>query len=331
MSLRTIFTAATAVVVAAGVLADAASATAPGENGSITFRRYLGPDRTKGAIFTIAPDGTGERQLTRPPGELSDDFPDFASDGSFVAFQRCNATCAVYTVRTNGTRLRRVGPACTGHRLPPRCSDSAYPAISPNRELIAFEHAFGEIRDDQIDHVGIYVMRSNGSHVRRVTLPPTRAAEDIEPQWSPDGRRIVFTRFNVTAEPAGQAAIFTVKADGTDLRQVTPWDMNAGDGPDWSPDGSEILFRAPQTEDFLNSNVYAIHPDGTGLRQITNVAPGTKIYSSSYSPDGSSITFGMTGVDGAADVFTMNADGTGIKPVTRTPLWDSAPDWGGIK
>src|SRR5881398_2381259 len=66
-----------------------APATAPGKNGQIVFRRYLGPNRTKGAIFIDAPDGSGERQLTTAPAKASDDYPDVAANGRFVAFQRC--------------------------------------------------------------------------------------------------------------------------------------------------------------------------------------------------------------------------------------------------
>lgn len=314
-----------------GAAATTALATAPADNGPIVFRRYLGPERTLGAIFTVAADGTGERRVTAPPGRLSDDFPDFASDSSFIAFQRCNATCRIFTVRPDATRLEQVGPGCTGRRLPPKCSDSSYPAVAPNRRRIAFVRAFGRIRNDQFDHVGIYVMATDGSHVRQVTLPRRRAAEDHDPQWSPDGRRIVFVRFNITARPANRQAIFTVRANGTDRRRVTPWALAAGDGPDWSPDGSRIIFRAPETDDFLNSDFFTIRPDGTGLRQITHAPAGTRIYSSSFSPDGTSITFGMTGVDDMADVFTMHADGTAVTPVTRSPQWDSAPDWGGVK
>jgi Tol biopolymer transport system component len=315
-----------AIVVALGALAGAAIATAPGRNGAIVFRRYLGPDRTKGAIFIAAPDGSGERQLTRPSGKASDDYPDAGPDGSFVAFQRCGAnTCGVYVVRSDGTGLQRVDDGCP--LLPPRCTDNSYPAISPDGREIAFVRAFGRIRQDQIDHVGIYVMRVDGSHLRRVTLPARRTAEDTDPQWSPDGRRIVFVRHNVTAKPANKQTIFIVGAHGGGLRRVTPYDLKAGDGPDWSPDGAQILFRAPETESFLHSNAYTIHPDGSGLQQITHVTPGTKVYSSSFSPDGTSITLGMSGVGGAADVYTMHLDGTAITPVTRTPQWDSAPDW----
>jgi TolB protein len=315
-----------AIVVALGALAPSTFATAPGRNGAIVFRRYLGPDRTKGAIFIAAPDGTGERQLSHAPGKASDDYPDAAPDGSFVAFQRCGAnTCGIYVVRSDGTGLRRVDDGCA--QVPPKCTDNSYPAISPDGKEVAFVRAFGRIRHDQIAHVGIYVMRVDGSHLRRVTLPATRTAEDSDPQWSPDGKRIVFVRHNVTAKPANKQAIYTVGAHGAGLRRVTPYELTAGDGPDWSPDGTQILFRAPETEDFLHSNVYTIHPDGTGLNQITHVAAGTKVYSSSFSPDGTSITLGMSGVDGAADVYTMHLDGTAITPVTRTPQWDSAPDW----
>jgi Tol biopolymer transport system component len=173
-------------------------------------------------------------------------------------------------------------------------------------------------------------MRLDGSHRRRVTLPPRRAAEDSQVQWSPDGKRLVFVRHNITAKPAGKGAVFVVNADGTRLRRITPWEMSAGDGPDWSPDGSRILFRAPETDDFLNSDMYTIRANGTGLKRLTHVPPGTKLYSSSFSPDGTSITFGLTGTGGAADVFRMLADGSAITPITRPSAWDSAPDWGGL-
>jgi Tol biopolymer transport system component len=52
------------------------------------------------------------------------------------------------------------------------------------------------------------------------------------------------------------------------------------------------------------------------------------VLSASYSPDGRFITVALGGVDDQPDVFVMRADGTALQPVTRTPSWDSAPDWG---
>jgi TolB protein len=123
-------------------------------------------------------------------------------------------------------------------------------------------------------------------------------------------------------------AIYTVRADGGGLRRLTPFALTAGDGPDWSPDGSRILFRSPENDDFLHSQLYTVRPDGTHLKQVTHVADGTHLYSASFSPDGRRITLGLEGTGGAADVYTMRTDGTDLRPVTRTPERDSAPDWG---
>jgi Tol biopolymer transport system component len=319
------------LALAAFLLAPAAAlATPPGQNGQIAFRRYLGPDRTQGAIFIAAPDGTGERRLTTPPAKGGDDYPDVAPDGSFVVFERCIRACALYVVRTDGTGLHRVdrGRGCSLSRPRAGCLDSSYAAIAPDGKEVAFVRVSGKLRNDRFDHVGIYRMRLDGSRLRRVSQPAKRTAEDIEPQWSPDGRQIVFVRHTVTAPPAGKQAVFVIGADGTGARRVTPWAIKAGDGPDWSPDGTQILFRSPENEDFLNNDIWTIHPDGTGLRQVTHSGPTTKVYSASFSPDGTSITLGLTGVDEQADVWRIGIDGTGLTPVTRTPAWDSAPDWG---
>lgn len=318
------------VLVAAAVVVTAAPApaTAPGTNGQIVFRRYLAPNRTQGAIFIANPDGSRERQLTRPPAKGGDDYPDVSADGRFVAFQRCTVACSIYMVNTDGTGLRKVGDGCTAKKEPPACPDNEYPAISPDGTQISFNRAYGRIVRGLIAHAGIFAMRIDGSRIRRVSLPASRTAEDVESQWSPDGRRIVFVRHNVTAKPAGKQAIFVINADGSAPRRVTPYKLKAGDGPDWSPDGTQILFRSPENEDFLNDDIWSIHPDGTGLRQITHAGPQTKVYSASFSPDGTSITVGLTGVNGQADVWRIGVDGTGLTPVTRTSQWDSAPDWG---
>lgn len=308
----------------AALTASVALATPAGVNGDIAFRRYLGPDRTKGTIYIAAPDGSNERRLTRAPKGVEDDYPDVAPDGSFVAFQRCAATCHLYTVRPDGTGTHRVDAACA--KSPPACPDNSYPAISPDGRKLAFARAFGKIKHDTIAHVGIYTMNLDGSGLRKVTLPPARRVEDGDPQWSPDGKRIVLTRH--VYEPRQRQAVFVVGADGTGLRRVTPWKLRAGDGPDWSPDGTRLLFRSPESEDFLDSDIFTIKTDGTGLRRVTHAGPKTKVYSASFSPDGQSITLGMSGIKGQADVWRIGVDGTGLTPVTRTSRWDSAPDWG---
>ena len=309
---RAILVVAASITVIGGLCASPAGATAPGKNGDIVFRRFVAD---VGTLFTIKPDGTGERQVLTPPEGSTDDFPDFASDGSLIAFERCAELCHVMVVRPDGSGLRQVGTD----------GGNANAALSPNVRRVAFTRYSGPIRDDWIAHADLYTARLSGGGVRRLTRAPEFDAEDVQSQWSPDGRRLVFVRHYRDE----RSAVFVVNADGSHLRRVTPFSLQAGDGPDWSPDGKRILFRSPATGDFLNTNLFTIRVDGSGLRQITHQPPDTTVFSASYSPDGKSITAALQGVGGAADVYTMRTDGSHLTPVTRTLERDSAPDWGG--
>jgi Tol biopolymer transport system component len=63
-----------------------AHATAPGENGRIAFRRYFNKAQTQGAIFTIRPNGTGERRLTHSPRSKLTTTPDWSPDGHWIVY-----------------------------------------------------------------------------------------------------------------------------------------------------------------------------------------------------------------------------------------------------
>jgi Tol biopolymer transport system component len=67
------------------------------------------------------------------------------------------------------------------------------------------------------------------------------------------------------------------------------------------------------------------------MTQLTHAHAGEGYLSSSFSPDGKWITFGVslgTGKSETAAVYVMRANGTGIRVVIRSTFWDSAPDWG---
>ena len=64
------------------------------------------------------------------------------------------------------------------------------------------------------------------------------------------------------------------------------------------------------------------------MRQVTHASPDTMLLSASFSPDGRRIDYAQTGEGALPDIFTMNLYGVDVRQVTRTVLWDSAPDWG---
>jgi Tol biopolymer transport system component len=319
-------------------MAAPASATTRGDNGRIAFKGYLDADRSTGAIFTIRPDGTRLRQITFPAGGTVDDQPDWSPNGSLIAFRRCapDTVCAIYIVQPNGTHLRRLSAPCDAQ--PPdietECADESEVAFMPDGHRIVFTRSTGGVRDFPngegfIEHSDIVIRDLSGRHSYVVLRSRPFAGDNGEMVASPDGRRIAFVRHNSPlVEPAGGVAIFVVRSDGTHLRRVTPWSLRAGDHPDWSPDGRWILFRSPDEDGFLNSQLYLIHPSGRGLRQVTHVSADTMLLSSSFSPDGTRIVYSQTGSAGQPDIFTIRVDGKDVHQVTHTPLWDSAPDWG---
>jgi Tol biopolymer transport system component len=327
-------TAAVAIVLlGVGIAAAVASATPPGANGRIAFTRYTDGTRSHGAIFTIGANGREERRLTRPPFGSADYQADWSPDGARLVFQREYQTkpYETFVVNANGSDLRQVDPGCPAGIPATQICEENLPAWSPDGRRLAFNWAFGklkQIRGEEWIEVGaIGVMDADGGNVRQLTqLKRPTTSEDSEPVWSPDGRRIAFVRLNSTAQPQDRQAVFVMNADGSGIRRVTPWSLDAGDHPDWSPDGTRILFRAP--EGGAVTSLYTIRPDGTGLRRVTRFAPSVEVLSASYSPDGRWIVLSRTGRAHQPDLFVIRPDGSGLRRVTNTTAWDSAPDWG---
>lgn len=303
---------------AAGVAASS-SATSPSENGEIAFHRYLGKNKTHDVIFKVASSGRGERQVTHAAEEESDFEPDWSPDGSRIAFTRSGRSGpAIYTVRPDGSGLMWVSRNCPAKPL--RCDQYVTPAFSPDGRDITFVRF-----DARLSKGAIVIHRRDGRNRR--TVVPARGAQLSDPRFSPDGNRIAFERHNLgRSKPKDGRALFVVNLDGSGISRITPWNLVAGD-PDWSPDGKWILFGSNEKRN-KESQLYVIHPDGTGLKQLTHIGTGTLGTSASFSPDGKWIVFAASGVGGNADLYVMRANGTEVRQLTRTRLWDSAADWG---
>ena len=249
-----------------------------------------------------------------------DDLPKWSAKGSKIIFERDFPNNGVIEeMNWNGDGLHDVGQCVVG-----KCIANGNPDYSPDGKQIVFEKVLGSDPNNPTS-ITVWIMNADGTHPHSLTKEKIDRAADSEPSWSPDGTQIAFTRFSVAKSAQ---ALFLIHPDGTSLRRLTEWSINGG-GADWSPHGTLIVFESYR--DCCNghvSQVYTIHPDGSGMHQLTsvgrNIEPG-------WSPNGKKIVFAHqpgTGSNQFADVYEMNADGSDIVPIITTDLWESEPEWG---
>jgi TolB protein len=323
--------AALAALASLFVAASRGSATPPGKNGLISFRRFFNADHSNGALFVINPDGTHETQITFPASDELDTNQNWSPDGSQLVYEHDTPTVSqLWVVGANGSNPHEVFP-CLGDDA---CLGIGNPSWSPDGQWLAFSLAKGPFVSDNPSDVSIWAIHPDGTGLRQITHPiGFQQSFDDHPQWSPDGTRIVFQRN--AAPDHFKSEIWTANSsDGGNLVRVSPPGVNGSDHPDWSPDGKWIIFR---TDNGVpgSAKVFLAHPDGTGLRVLLDGANNRFFLSYSFSPDGTEMTIGIrpgVGPEGNADVWIGHFDSheriDSLTPLTRTEAWESSPRWG---
>ncbi|MFD8708734.1 TolB family protein [Kitasatospora sp. NPDC059648] len=319
------------------------AANADAHNGLIVSRAYTDATRTTSAIVTVGPDGSGQHQVTQPPERARDDRPDWSPDGSAIAFDRTDpqtGAARLWTVSATGGNAHQISQLCDAASAGADCAneDERAPAFSPDGKQLAFSRSWGALdqaHNNQVQYSDLYLMSPDGTNVQRLTFltndkPYSGAVSN--PSWSPDGKQLTFEyRTSATGQPANSRAIYVVGVDGTGLRQLTPWELRAGDRAPWSPDGTQILFTTypAGAENAPGGGIYTVHPDGTAIGALTP-APSTTFYGgAAYAPDGKSIVFTQAPAGSGSDLYSMRPDGTGVAKLTNSAdKWLSRPAWG---
>jgi TolB protein len=285
-------------------------------------------------LWVVRTDGRGLRKIVGTRGW--DEEPAWSPDGSRIAFHKAFLEAGdredalkgidVWTVRADGRGRRKVT----------HDGSSSSPAWSPGGNALAVA------RGD-----GVVVLRADGTRRRQIA----RRTDPTAPAWEPDGRRIAF---------AVPGELWVVEANGTGARRLARgassdtrvvWSpdgrflayigtsarasgllvvRSSGGRPRllsvlaeearWSPDGGRLVLVRPGIP--REAGLFLAAPDGRGPKRLTQGLDTSPV----WSPDGRRIAFRRGLLVG--DIYIVNADGSGLRNVTRTPKLDERqPAW----
>jgi dipeptidyl aminopeptidase/acylaminoacyl peptidase len=208
-----------------------------------------------------------------------------------LVFALAASACAQTPVATVVSEV----PAATAAKdEPAAASDDTWEPIPCN---VVFD-------SDRDGNREVYIMGPDGENLTNLTNDP---ADDWDPAISPDGTRIAFVS-NRDNENGGGQFIYTMNADGSDVRQLT-FEENC-DNPDWSHDGSMITYAS-------NGDIYfADAYDGKKNNKLTDT-PDVEDKSPAWSPDGSKIAW-LSGNDGVFNAMVSSPDEDDMHAVTDT-------------
>lgn len=324
----------------------------PRAPGTIVFLRSV--DSTfmnPGDVYVVRADGTGLRNLTNAPGDYTP--PQVSPDGRSVLVSH-RGDDEMWIVNTDGTGMRRIGEGARpvwspgGTRIAFEMDRHVYVANADGSQPVNVTQPTGGGSCTSADDIAFHLQRwrRDGTlklwkYVRcegyRFYLADADGGGLERVDWaefaaipSPDG-----TQFLEQDEIRGE--VFVANTDGSGGRLLNPPDTRMlvtlefpwSEADPWSPDGERIVVYVAdfgESESGCSGSPvrpYVIDADGSDLRRLVDECARF----GGWSPSGDQLLFTVGDLEAGSDIYVVNADGTGLTNLTRSPDAESRPSW----
>ncbi|HPQ40937.1 MAG TPA: hypothetical protein PLV45_11250, partial [bacterium] len=251
-------------------------------------------------IFWIQPDGGNLKQLTGDPGE--DIWPMWSPDGNWILFQSDRSgNRDVWIMAADGSLQKNL----TNH---PAMDES--PGWTASGNQIVFS-------SDRSGEFELHVMNRDGSNVKQITRPDP--GMEILPAVSPVEDLVAYTA-NKPLIPGWN--IYKISLNGGEPIRIS---SEFGCRSKWSPDGE---FLAYVSNGFNGkTDIFTFRKNGRRRQRIVKTPEYD--YDPCFSPDGKHLCFarGRAGEKGGWDLWIVNIDGTGLRPLTSDHQDNRFPSW----
>jgi Tol biopolymer transport system component len=277
-------------------------------NGMIAF---VGDGHT---VWLVPPSGGDPQRISQPNGAAAWRPVGWSPEGAKLFYEGSaegdDTGLHLFVSNVDGSGFT---DDLSEHLPLPHADDQGMWTLSPDGSMIAFSNDGPTAYAGDNGAAGLYVMPSEGSDA-------TRVAMGGYPSWSADSSRLVY----VAGEDDDD--LFTVRADGSDVIQLTHTPEVPEAYPQWSPDGSHILYQVAEGHTF-DTQLFVVDADGSNPRSITDLT-GSRIYGVVWSPDGTQVAFTVVDDHGTdSHLAVANADGSGSHLLVQMPGWEAGEVW----